>query len=273
MYCMWWYHRLVFARRQDFPRRWQLETGLWRTLDESQWNREQVLYERWKSLGYFISTWYVRWSPHSIYSSYYWANCKVVYNPATNTHRLTGIGHTPLWIGDQFIKEDYYRVPRDESLAVLGSPWWQDGPKPWPWPWPDCGSLWISALVVLHCGAKEGLEKFGFYHPHALLELGPVYPGADDGWEASGHVYCADASEGKRVEAWIWRDMGRNWRVDWYVVMYWISIPISIYLISPEPFKIVAFKDLVEKSQKEGKADICHGQMPHPPGYHTCLVK
>lgn len=75
-------------------------------------------------MGYFISTWYI---DHLIpvklgNNSSDLCKLQVVYDTATSTHRLTGIGHTPLWIGDQFIKENPYRVPRDKSLAVLGVP-------------------------------------------------------------------------------------------------------------------------------------------------------
>lgn len=41
-----------------------------------------------------------------------------------------------------------------------------------------------------------------------------------------------------------------------------IYISISIYLIAPEPFKIVAFKDLVEKSQKKERTDMPREDAP-----------
>lgn len=45
-----------------------------------------------------------------------------MYDPAANCHRLTGIGQTLLWMGDRFIEEDYYCVPSNKNLAVIGFP-------------------------------------------------------------------------------------------------------------------------------------------------------
>lgn len=45
-----------------------------------------------------------------------------MYDPATNSHRLTGIAQSLLRVGDRIPEKYYYHAPSNENLTVMGLP-------------------------------------------------------------------------------------------------------------------------------------------------------
>ncbi|ODM14845.1 hypothetical protein SI65_09839 [Aspergillus cristatus] len=158
----------------------------------------------------------------------------IVYDPATNRHRLTGIGQALMSINNRYIKEDYYRVPSNKHKAVIGFPgeqthdpdliavqyeylhWWFFTAEP--------KTDWRKLAVSIHMRCWN----------LAICVLGPV---------VETHLDIFTALALRKV---------REWEPDYDECT---EDPTG----STEPFKILAFRNLIQKCQNKGEKKVPQG--------------